>query len=133
MLKKTGIFLIVIMAVIAFSWLITSARPSVDAIAKIASIKVSRGSEIRSFERLSDNREPEFVVSLSLPEGGDKFCEINGLTAKGLSFEPFSPRGKGYDLLLGSPGICYGERKIGHGGVYIVVRPVEAVIYVDDR
>lgn len=132
MLKKTVTVLVVLTAG-AFLWLMAPARPSVEAVAKLAGIKISRETEVRSFERISNGREPEFIATLSVPEGGDKFCKINNLTEKNLQFEPFYRGQKGYDLLLGSPGVCYGVRKLGNGGVFIVVRQREVVIYVDDR
>jgi hypothetical protein len=133
MLKKLLLILAVILSVGAIFWFIIPARLSIEAIAELAQVRVSKETEILSFERISEGREPEFIVSLSVPEGGAKFCEMNKLTDTALKFEPFSPGEKGYDVLLGRPGLCYGIRKLGHGGVYIVVRQSEVVIYVDDR
>lgn len=132
MLKRVAILLSFIVAT-AFLWRLIPAHPSVDAIAEVASINVSRGAEILSFERIIDGREPQFIVSLSVPEGGAAFCKTNNLTENSLAFEPLSPGDKGYDLFSGSPGICYGVRELGHGGVYIVVRRSAVVIYVDHR
>jgi hypothetical protein len=133
MLKKLFISLILLIIAGVVVWLLIPTRPPIDHVAKIAKIIVPKESKINAFERLGEGREVEYIVSLSLPEGGDKFCEVNKLTATKLAFEPFSPREKGYDLLLGHPGLCYGIRPLRDGAVYIVVRQSEVVIYVDDR